>query len=123
VKREDLVLYTCKSEQSPESGVALSATEGLTSDRRVALRLSELPLNMPARVVELCPGQSAEEHALVMRLAELGFVPGEQVRVIAHGHPGREPIAVRVGNSTFGLRRFEAAMVSVMPQSRLGKSV
>jgi len=48
-----------------------------------------------------------------LRLLELGFVEGESLRVIAHGFPGNEPIAVRIGNTTFALRRFEAEHVLV----------
>lgn len=48
-----------------------------------------------------------------LRLLELGFVEGETLRVIAHGFPGNEPIAVRIGNTTFALRRFEADHVLV----------
>ena len=44
---------------------------------------------------------------------ELGFVPGEQVRVVAESFPGGDPMAVRVGNSTFALRRHEAMWVEV----------
>jgi ferrous iron transport protein A len=50
---------------------------------------------------------------LVRRLVEIGFVPGEPVHVVAVGHPGREPLAVRVGRSTFALRRGEAQRVRV----------
>jgi ferrous iron transport protein A len=50
-----------------------------------------------------------------LRLVELGFVEGEALRVVAHGFPGREPIAVRIGNTTFALRRFEADHVMVIP--------
>ena len=55
-----------------------------------------------------------------LRLLELGFVEGEPLRVIAHGYPGREPIAVRIGSTTFALRRFEAdhVLVAPAPQSR-----
>ena len=49
-----------------------------------------------------------------LRLLELGFIKGEPLRVIAHGFPGREPIAVRVSNTTFALRRFEADHVLVV---------
>jgi ferrous iron transport protein A len=38
--------------------------------------------------------------------------------VIAHGYPGNEPIAVRIGNTTFALRRFEADHVLVVPAPR-----
>ena len=50
-----------------------------------------------------------------LRLLELGFVEGEPLRVVAHGYPGREPIAVRIGSTTFALRRFEADHVLVVP--------
>jgi ferrous iron transport protein A len=30
--------------------------------------------------------------------------------------PGREPIAVRLGHTTFALRRHEAALIRVMPE-------
>ncbi|MFO1324776.1 MAG: FeoA family protein [Burkholderiales bacterium] len=53
--------------------------------------------------------------AIGLRLRELGFVEGEPLRVVAHGYPGREPIAVRIGNTTFALRRFEADHVLVGP--------
>lgn len=49
------------------------------------------------------------------RLEELGFLPGERVMVIARGKPGNDPLAVRVGHSTFALRRAEAACVQVRP--------
>jgi ferrous iron transport protein A len=49
-----------------------------------------------------------------MRLLELGFVQGESVRIVAQGFPGREPIAVRIGSTTFALRRFEAERILVL---------
>lgn len=50
---------------------------------------------------------------IVMRLIELGFVPGEAFEVIAESLPGGDPIAVRIGGSCFALRRREAAAVMV----------
>ena len=55
----------------------------------------------------------SEEGDIGLRLLELGFVEGESLRVIAHGYPGREPIAVRIGNTTFALRRLEADHILV----------
>lgn len=76
--------------------------------------LADLPLGAPARVVGVRPaGASREARELALRLLEIGFMEGEPVRVIAQGHPGREPIAVRVGGTTFALRRFEAEQVLV----------
>jgi ferrous iron transport protein A len=75
--------------------------------------LSQLPLGVDATVTEVLRGDQAEDHELVLRLIEIGFLPGERVRVIARGQPGHEPLAVRLGHTTFALRRFEAAFVKV----------
>jgi len=47
------------------------------------------------------------------RLKELGFVRGEEVTILHKGYFGGEPLAVRVGQSTFALRNFEAALIGV----------
>lgn len=49
------------------------------------------------------------------RLMELGFFPGERVRVLRHALPGKDPLAVRVGASSFALRRAEAQCVRIEP--------
>ena len=55
------------------------------------------------------------------RLAEIGFLPGEAVRIVARGMLARAPIAVRIGTGTFALRLFEAACIRVCPeQPQLG---
>jgi ferrous iron transport protein A len=51
------------------------------------------------------------------RLLELGFVNGEAIEVIEEIWPGGDPIAVRLGNTTFALRRREASVVLVEPES------
>ncbi len=76
------------------------------------LSLLDLPVGETARVTRLCAGDDADGAALGFRLAEIGFLPGETVRVIARAAFGG-PLAVRVGSSTFALRRVEAAAVSV----------
>ena len=48
-------------------------------------------------------------------LAEIGFLPGEEVKVTARNVWGGDPMVVRVGQSTFALRRAEAACVQVEP--------
>jgi ferrous iron transport protein A len=53
------------------------------------------------------------------RLAELGFLPGEAVRIVARGLMARAPIAVRIGTGTFALRLFEAACIRVCPEQPL----
>lgn len=52
---------------------------------------------------------------LLRRLGEIGFLPGERVRILARGVPGGSPLAVRVGTATFALRRIEARCVQVKP--------
>lgn len=63
----------------------------------------------------LSGGGASSERELALRLFEIGFVEGERVRVVARGHPGGDPLAVRVGNTMFALRRFEAERVLVTP--------
>jgi ferrous iron transport protein A len=46
-------------------------------------------------------------------LAEIGFLPGETVTVMSRSVWGGDPMVVRVGESTFALRRAEAACVQV----------
>jgi ferrous iron transport protein A len=50
---------------------------------------------------------------LVTRLRDLGFVAGAQCKVVARMWPGGDPIAVRIGGSTFALRRAEASAVQL----------
>ena len=68
-------------------------------------------------VIHLAPGSHGGAGVDVSRrLMELGFVPGELIRVLKRGMPGGGPIAVRIGESTFALRPFEAALISVRPE-------
>ena len=53
----------------------------------------------------------------VRQLEEIGFLPGEPVSVLSRGVWGGEPLAVRVGLSTFALRRDEARCIEVEPAS------
>jgi ferrous iron transport protein A len=85
----------------------------LSSDFARHVPLSELRKGESAVVVGLEQVQGAELEAMRTRLLELGFAPGEKVRVVAMSFPNRDPIAVRVGNTTFALRRHEAALIQV----------
>ncbi|MBE0622452.1 MAG: ferrous iron transport protein A [Burkholderiales bacterium] len=53
-------------------------------------------------------------------LEEIGFIVGEQVMLMARGLPGGDPMVFRVGQSTFALRRAEAACVRVAPAAQAG---
>ena len=73
--------------------------------------LDQRPLGEPASVHAVMPPAEAPEWG--RWLEEIGFIPGEQVTLMARGVPGGDPLMVRVGDSTFALRRAEAACVQV----------
>lgn len=75
------------------------------------MRLSELSRHASAtvRAVEAIRA----EDPIARRLAEIGFVPGETVRLIATGPVTGDPLVVQVGFTRFALRRAEAARVEV----------
>ncbi|MFO1467687.1 MAG: FeoA family protein [Steroidobacteraceae bacterium] len=81
--------------------------------------LTELRSGVEARVVCIQGADDAAGHELALRLSELGFLPGERVRIVARGFLTGEPLAVRVGTGTFALRRFEAAVIRVEPEGPL----
>jgi ferrous iron transport protein A len=78
-----------------------------------AQRLDAAPLNVAFRVRDVDGDPSVPERA--RQLEEIGFFPGERVMVMARGVPGADPLVVRIGLSTFALRRAEAACVRIEP--------
>jgi ferrous iron transport protein A len=52
---------------------------------------------------------------LERRLLEMGFVEGARVQVLHEGPVGRDPIAVRVDDTTVALRRRDADMILIQP--------
>ena len=91
---------------------------------RAMVQLTTLARNatgIVAGVRVAAPGADVETdpalERMALRLIEIGFVQGAQLRVIAFGQPGDDPIGVRVGGrggiSTFALRRQEASCVWV----------
>ncbi len=75
--------------------------------------LDRLAMGRAARIVALDPAAAGQPAERARRLAELGFVPGEPVAVVARAWPGGDPLVVRVGEARFALRRAEAACVRV----------
>ncbi len=80
------------------------------------IQLTELSIGTHARVVSVAAVDAAAPVEMGRRLAELGFLPGEAVRIVARGLMARAPIAVRIGTGTFALRLFEAACIRVCPE-------
>ncbi len=81
------------------------------------LSLDQLPEERWATVTDVAMPADPADRVLVLRLLELGFVPGEQVRVVREGRQNGGPLAVRVGHTTFALRPHEAAFIHVTPAS------
>ncbi|CAJ0855361.1 hypothetical protein R20233_00307 [Ralstonia sp. LMG 32965] len=75
------------------------------------MRLSELSRRATAVVDHVEDREPADP--ISQRLRELGFVTGEEVRVVAVGPFGGDPLVVQVGFTRFALRRQEAARVCV----------
>ena len=75
------------------------------------MNLAQAPLSAVLRVarVRVLAGQEAQAR----QLEEIGFLPGEPVCVMSRGLWGGDPLAVRVGLSTFALRREEAACIEL----------
>jgi len=80
-------------------------------ERSRPVTLSDLPLHGSA-LVESVRDLHAND-AIARRLRELGFVKGEDVRLVARGPIGGEPLLVQVGFTRFALRRTEAARIEI----------
>lgn len=74
------------------------------------MTLDLLPVRQPAFVVDVSARDRPEWQR---QLLDLGFVPGEPLQVLRRSVLGRGRVVVRVGTSTYGLRREEAACVQV----------
>jgi ferrous iron transport protein A len=86
---------------------------GATLDDPMTITLDRAQLGAAYVVHEVVyPGAATD---WPQRLEEIGFLPGERVMVLRRGVPGGDPLAVRIGHSTFALRRSEAACVQVRP--------
>jgi len=83
------------------------ATHGIALDR--------LPAHRGALVERVDAAGAHQPAERAAQLADIGFVPGEIVSVLARAWPGGDPLVVRVGHSSFALRRAEAACVQVLP--------
>lgn len=89
---------------------AVTAPDALCAAART---LDALPRSSSARVVEVESQGPAD--AVARRIEDLGFVPGEPVRVIARGLLGGNPLVVQVGHTRFALRREEARRIRIAP--------
>jgi len=63
-------------------------------------------------------GNGLPANELESRLLELGFIEGAEIKILHEGPFGRDPIAVRVNNTTIALRRREAMAILVTSADR-----
>jgi ferrous iron transport protein A len=75
--------------------------------------LNQLPDGAHAVVARVVSASPEVDAVALRRLGELGFIPGEPVRLLRRGPGGREPLAVLVGDTMFALRLLEAQCVEV----------
>ncbi len=73
----------------------------------------ELPLRQSAVVTAVAAADAGMPSERVRQLADIGFLPGEVVMVLARAWPSGEPLVVSVGHSRFALRQAEAACIHV----------
>ncbi len=76
--------------------------------------LDQLADGARGTVQGVCAQSPDLDAGMLRRLVELGFIAGEPVQVLRRGPGGRDPLAVRVGDTLFALRRAEARCIEVL---------
>jgi len=70
--------------------------------------------NQKYRISKLgCDQVAGPDQERMPQLFELGFIKGESGILLRRTMPGSDPMVVRVGTSTFALRRAEARTIGV----------
>jgi ferrous iron transport protein A len=75
--------------------------------------LNQLPDGAHATVSRVVAASADIDAVALRRLGEIGFIPGEPLQLLRRGPGGREPLAVRIGDTLFGLRLLEAQCIEV----------
>ena len=94
------------SMRPPESATADSSCGGMSGKT-----LDQAAIGDALTVQQVEAPHAAPEWA--RWLEEIGFCVGERVMLMARALPGGDPLVVRVGQSTFALRRAEAQCIRV----------
>jgi ferrous iron transport protein A len=81
----------------------------------LSFRLDEVPINKIFMIEAIVPTQATANASFDLSndLESLGFLPNEQVELLACAPFSGDPLLVRVGLSKFALRRAEAACIRV----------
>jgi ferrous iron transport protein A len=88
-------------------------TASVKAEERTPLGLAERGFRGRIDAIAVSADSSVAPAELERRLLELGFVEGARVEVLHEGPVGRDPIAVRVNDTTIALRRREAMAILV----------
>jgi ferrous iron transport protein A len=81
--------------------------------------LNQLPDGASAIVARVVSASPEVDAVALRRLGELGFIPGEPVRLLRRGPGGREPLAVLIGETMFALRLLEAQCIEVDVETKV----
>jgi ferrous iron transport protein A len=79
---------------------------------RATVTLGRVAKGFRGRIVRIGGAGTAD---LERRLLEIGFVEGAPVEVVHEGPVGRDPIAIRVNETTVALRRRDADAIVAAP--------
>ena len=74
------------------------------------MTVNQLPIGSVSQVARVNAPSNKPE--LAQQLEDIGFIPGEQVIVLRRSLLG-DHLMVRIGSSTFALRRAEAQLIEV----------
>jgi ferrous iron transport protein A len=101
--RTVLIILTAMDAFAAPGGAVIAP--GSVSLSALLPRTTAIVRGVGSRAIEATP--------LERRLIELGFVSGERVEVLTQVSPGGDPFVLRIGDTTFALRRREVATVWV----------
>jgi ferrous iron transport protein A len=73
--------------------------------------LSDMELGQAATIIDVT--QESADDSIARRLRDLGFINGEEVKLVTYGPLGRDPLLVQIGFTRFALRVSEASRVEV----------
>lgn len=73
--------------------------------------LSDMELGQAATIIDVT--QESADDSIARRLRDLGFIKGEEVKLVTYGSLGRDPLLVQIGFTRFALRVSEASRVEV----------
>jgi ferrous iron transport protein A len=113
----NLNLFNSNAELAAEHAAHLAPELASSKCDMSVSNLADVAIGEQWIVGKIIAPQGAPEWA--MQLEDIGFITGEPVTLMARGAFGGDPLVVRIGVSTFALRRAEAACVQVQAMPNL----